>query len=476
MPELILGIDVGTTSTRAAVVTPDGRFAGLASAALTSSAPLPGRVEQDAEAVWRATLDVVFQALDAAGREPRDIAAIGVTTQRTSAVVWDRASGAPLTPLVVWSDLRGTERGRELGGAGFMLAPQQAATKLESMFAGVAAPPSTLAWGNIDSYLIFRLAGGAAHVTDRSQAWLCGYLGLPDLGWNMRLVEHQGLDLATFPALADTWGEMGVTSPAVFGAAVPIAADIADQQSALLAHGGAPGTAKFTFGTAGAFDIATGGTFLFPGPSTPPLIVSSVAGETRFCVEGMVLSAGSAVDWLRQALALGDHAAFERLAGQVGDTAGATFLPAMQGLGAPRGDPSRRASLTGLSASVERTHLARAALEGVAFRAREILDHIYAATELAPPPALGIDGGLSRSRQFLQILADLSGRPVRRHATPEATLLGAAIAAGRGTRVLSEDDIVAMIRFEPSHEPRLSPDEADARFAAWRAQVYGSGA
>ncbi|HEY2481626.1 MAG TPA: FGGY family carbohydrate kinase [Caulobacteraceae bacterium] len=474
MSELILAIDVGTTSTRAAVTAPDGRFVGLASAPLTSRSPGPGRVEQDAEAVWRATLDAVQRALADAGRAASDIAAIGVTTQRASAVVWDRTTGAPLSPLVVWSDLRGAQRASELAAAGFMLAPQQAATKLESLFAAVEAPSSRLAWGNIDSYVIFRLTAGGGHVTDRSQAWPCGYLALPDFSWNARLIEHQRLDPGTFPALVDTWGEIGPTAGAVFGAQVPITADIADQQSALLAHGGEAGTAKFTFGTSGTFDLATGGTFLFPGPATPPLIVSSVAGDTRFCLEGMVLSAGSAVDWLRQAFTLGDHAAFEGLAGSVADAAGAAFLPAMQGLGAPHGDPRRRASLTGLTASVGRAHLARAAFEGVAFRAREIVDHIYAVTDFAPPSALGVDGGLSRSRVFLQILADLGGRPVRRHATVEATMLGAALSAGRGAGLLTGEDAAEMIRFESAIEPKIRTDEAEARFAAWREQVYGS--
>jgi glycerol kinase len=472
MPELILAIDVGTTSTRAAVTAPDGRFVGHAAEPLVSAAPAPGRVEQDAEAVWRATMAAVGQALAAAGRKPSDIAAIGVTTQRASAVLWDRSTGEALSPLVVWSDLRGAGRAIELAGAGFMLAPQQAATKLESMFGSVGIPAAGIAWGNIDSYLIFRLTGGA-HVTDRSQAWPCGYLALPDLGWNESLIEYQHLDRAAFPSLVDTFGAIGTTSSEVFGAAIPITADIADQQSALIAHGDAVGTAKFTFGTSGTFDLATGQTFLFPGPSTPPLVVSSVAGDTRFCLEGMVLSAGSAMDWFRASFALGDFAVFETLAGSVRDTGGAAFLPALQGLGAPHGDPTRRASLTGLTSSVGRGHLARAALEGLSFRAREIVDHIYAVTDFSPPPALGVDGGLSRSGAFLQVLADLSGRSVRRHSTPEATLLGAAIAAGRGGGLLSEADVSAMIRFEAPIEPSLNSNEADEQFAAWRAQVYG---
>ncbi|MGH7024735.1 MAG: FGGY family carbohydrate kinase, partial [Caulobacteraceae bacterium] len=212
MPELILAIDVGTTSARAAVFAPAGTIHGSAAAPLISSAPAPGLVEQDAEAVWMATRQVIDAALAAAKRTAGDIAAIGVTTQRASALIWDRTSGAPLSPLVVWSDLRGTARSRELAGAGFMLAPQQAAAKLEGMMAAVEAPPGRRAWGAIDSYLIFRMTGGGAHVTDRSQAWPTGYLDLAYLGWNGRLIEHQGLETASFPRLVDTWGELGRAS------------------------------------------------------------------------------------------------------------------------------------------------------------------------------------------------------------------------------------------------------------------------
>ena len=473
MPELILALDVGTTSARAAVFAPDGRILGYGAAPLVSHAPGPGRVEQDAEAVWSAVRGVIAAALDGAGRAPSDIAALGVTTQRASAVVWDRKTSAPLSPLVVWSDLRGAERARDLAAAGFMLAPQQAAAKLEAIMAEVEAPAARRAWGAIDSYLIFRLTGGSAHITDRSQAWPTGYLEFPGLGWNARLIEHQGLDAASFPRLADTWGELGRTSREVLGAEIPITADIADQQSALLAHGDAPGTAKITFGTSGTFDLATGERFLFPGPGTPPLIVSSVDGRTQFCVEGMVLSAGQAVDWVRDRFGLGGHADFDALAGAVDDAGGAAFLPALQGLGAPNNDPARRAAIVGLTPSVSRAHLAHAGFEGVAFRSREIVDQIYERTDFAPPPALGVDGGLSRSGVFLQILADCLGRPVRRHATPEATLLGAAMAAGRGAGLLTETDERAMILFEEPVTPKATPDQSAERFAAWRAAVYG---
>ena len=181
MAKLILAIDVGTTSTRAGVVRADGRITGLAAAPLKSTMPRPHCVEQDAEAVWRTTRRVMAEALEKAGRAPSDIAAIGVTTQRSSAVAWDRASGRPLSPLVIWSDLRGVANAARLQHAGYPVAPQQSATKLDMMLAEIDAPRERIAWGNIDSFVIWKLTGGRAHVTDRSQAWPSGYLALPEL-------------------------------------------------------------------------------------------------------------------------------------------------------------------------------------------------------------------------------------------------------------------------------------------------------
>ncbi len=472
MPERLLAIDVGTTSTRAAVLDLDGSVIGLAAAPIRSMTPAPGRVEQDAERVWTDTRRAIGAALTAAGLAMGDIAAIGVTTQRASAVVWDRVTGKPLAPMVVWSDLRGAGRAGELGQAGFMVAPQQSATKLEALVGSVKPRPGRLAWGNIDSFIIFKLTGGVSHVSDRSQAWPSGYLSFPDLGWNARLIDHQNLDGAMFPTLVDTWGPIGVTSKALFGAEVPITADVADQQAALMAHGDAPGTAKITWGTSAMFDLATGSAFTFPGPTIPPLLVSSTGGDTRWCVEGMILSAGSALDWLRETCGLGGHARFSALAASVEDPGGAAFLPALQGLGAPHGDPTRRGRIAGLTSAVGSGHLARAGLEGLAFRARELVDQAYALTGATSPGYLGVDGGLTTSPLFLQVLADLTGRPVRRHATPEATLLGAALCAGRGAGLLNDGDVANLNRLEQPVVPRLSADEAESRFAAWREAVY----
>ena len=471
MPELVLALDVGTTTARAAIVALDGTIAGLASAPLRTRVPGPGLAEQDPEALWRAALKVMRGALASAGRAGADLAAVGLTTQRASAVLWDRASGRPVSPLVLWSDLRGAERARQLQAQGFMLAPQQPATKLEALVRGSGVQAADLAWGAADGWILWNLTGGGAHATDRSQAWPTGYLGLADFEWNRTLVERQGLGELIFPRLVDTWGPVGATHRRWFGAAVPITAVVADQQSALIAHGETPGAAKITWGTSGTFDVATEGPVFSALPGLPPLIVSSTAGATRFCLEGMVLSAGSALDWLRRAFALGAPERLSALADSAKDSGGVAFLPALQGLGAPHGDAACRGRLTGLSAGVERAHIARAAFEGLAFRAREIVERAQAAGALPVQAPLGVDGGLSRSSVFLQILADLLARPIEPLATPEATLMGAAITAVRGAGLPWEADMRKAIRPRERLDPRVSPDEAAARFAAWRAAV-----
>lgn len=474
MGELLLGLDAGTTSIGAGLFTPDGRLLAWTARRLRSTSDGPGRLEQDPAAIWRAALAVMRGAMAAAGRSADDLAAIGVTSQRTSAMLWDRRSGRPLTPLALWSDLRGAERARTLRREGFMVAPQQAAAKLEALAAGLPAETAAhAAWGNIDSYLIFRLTGGGAHVTDRSQAWPTGYLDLATMGWNETLVDHQRLDPALFPTLVDTWGPIGVAAPSVLGRSVPIAADIADQQAALTAHEDGPGAVKVTLGTSATLDLATGAELVLRDMTAPPFIVSSVRGENRFCLEGMVYSAGAALDWIRSTMRLGDAAAFDAAAAATPDAGGVWFLPALQGLGAPYGDAARRGAVGGLTLAADRRQIARAALEGVAFRVREVFDHVHALAGRAPPAALGVDGGLAGSDVFLQLQADLLGRPVRRHALREATACGAAICAGRGVGLLGASDAGAFVAYDRTFEPRIGADEADARLAAWKKSVYG---
>ena len=474
MGELLLGLDAGTTSMGAGLFSPDGRLLAWVSRRLRGAWDAPGRLEQDPAAIWRAALAVMRGALAAAGRSADNLAAVGVTSQRTSAMLWDRRNGRPLTPLVIWSDLRGAARAQALRQEGFIVAPQQAAAKLEALVASLPADAAPhAAWGNIDSYLIFRLTGGAAHVTDRSQAWPTGYLNLAPMGWNEALIDHQHLDAGLFPTLVDTWGPIGETAPSVLGRSVPIAADIADQQAALTAHDDGPGAVKVTLGTSATLDLATGGELMLRDMTAPPFVVSSVSGENRFCLEGMVYSAGAALDWVRTTMRLGDPAAFDRAAAAARDAGGVWFLPALQGLGAPYGDAARRGELGGLTLAADRGQIARAALEGVAFRVREVFDHVHALAGRAPPASLGVDGGLAGSDVFLQLQADLLGRPVRRHAIREATACGAAICAGRGVGMLGAGDAGAFVRYDRVYEPQIGAEDADARLAAWKTSVYG---
>ena len=475
MPELLLALDAGTTNLRVCLFSPGGDLLGQASAPVRSNSPAPGLLEQDALAIWTSTRRLIARALEAAGRSPRDLAAIGVTSQRTSAVLWDRATGKPVSPLVVWSDLRGAARARELHAAGFSMAAQQASAKLESMVAAAPTlPTGRLAFGNIDAWLIWKLTGGAAHVTDRSQGWPLGYMDMATLGWNTRLLDYQGLSPDMFPTLVDSWGEMGRTSARVLGAEVPICADIADQQSALIGQGcETAGQCKVTYGTSATLNASSGGHFLYPGPTTPPFILSHVAGETRFCLEGMVYSAGSALDWVRNSFRMGNHQAFEALARRAETSAGVHFLPALQGLGAPYGDNNRRGLVGGLNLANGPAEIALAGLEGIAFRIREIFDHIYGATSLTPPEVLRVDGGLTGNDTLMQIQADLLARPVARHAHREATACGAAMLAGRGAGLLTQTDGQGFVRHDRVFEPRLGPDEAESRLNTWKTQVYG---
>jgi glycerol kinase len=247
---------------------------------------------------------------------------------------------------------------------------------------------------------------------------------------------------------------------------------IADQQAALIGHGAeGAGDAKVTYGTSATVDLGTGGAFAFKGTATPPFVVSHVKGETRFCLEGMVFAAGSAIDWLKRAMGVRSHSAFEALAAGAPNAGGAAFLPALQGLGAPHPDPDRRGRLAGLSSATGRAEIARAGLEGVAFRVREILDHLTAGEALPAP--LKADGGLAASDVLMQLQADVTGIAIARHALRDAAAAGAAIAAGRGAGLLGKADSGGFARHDRLFEPAIGADEADARFAAWRALVYG---
>jgi glycerol kinase len=478
MPELLLGLDVGSTSVRAHLVDLEGRTLATAGSRLHTHHPAPGHAEQDPEAVWAAARDALRETLARAGRRASDVGALGLATQRASVVVWERGTGRPVGPMVLWSDLRGVDRSEALTAAGFLAPPLAAVSKLEAALDAVPdgrarARAGELCWGTVDSYLVHRLTGGALHATDLSNAWPTCYLDLKDgRRWNHSVIEHQGLPIEMFPGLCESIGSLGRTDADVLGGSVAIGAILADQQSGMLAHDlWDEGAWKATYGTSAALMVCTGKSpRLVPG--LIPLLQHAWKGEVTFACEGMVNSAGSVLDWLVDATpGWPSVTALLEDASRVDGADGVAILPALQGLGAPHHDPSARARVAGISSATSRGHLARAALEAVAFRIREIADAVVDAEAFGVPDALRVDGGLTASALFLQIQADLLARPVARHAVPEATGLGACIGAGLGCGLLERSDLEPLARTDRVFEPRLSADEALERLGSWRRAV-----
>ena len=468
MPELILALDVGTTTTTALLAEAGGALLGAASRPIATSHPAPLRAEQDAEQVLASTLDAAREALALAGRAPADLAAVGVTSQRASLVVWDGRTGHAAGPMVLWNDLSGAARAAEMQAAGLFSWPQMPSCKLEAALD--AAGLGDWLWGGMESFLVWRLSGGAAHVTDLSNAWLSGYYNFVG-GWNEAVMDWQGLPLSMFPTIVDSVGPMAACDAAVFGAATPITGLIGDQQAGFFAHGGVQaGTWKATFGTSGVIIASTGETPSSPMPTLPPEALAGIGGAAVFCVEGMIITAGAALDWVAQGLGLfPSTSALLAAAAATPDSRGAAFRPSLQGLGAPHADMNAAGVIAGLHPGVTAAHVARAAVEGIAFRAREIAEAMRPLIGEETP--LGVDGGLTASPIFLQALADALGRPVRRHTVREATAYGAAMAAGLGAGLLDEAALAERATYDAVIEPGIGADEAKARYAAWAGKV-----
>jgi glycerol kinase len=474
MSDAVLAIDAGTTSVRALVVDPGGRILGRARSGYALDYPAPGWVEQNPEQLWTATQGVVESALTEAGLKPSDLCAAGITAQRSSCVVWERTTGKVLSPLVSWQDLRGAQRALELQQQGYRVAPQSVASKLEMILETIdngreRMARGKLAWGNVDSFLASRLSGGEAHITDPSHACTTGYYDIATGGWNAAMVELQGLDPACFPLIVDSNGLLGKTAKSVFGAEVTLGAIIGDQQCAAIAQGcRKPGDGKITYGTSGSFDVHTGSRIM-DVQGTYPLVLIRQNGETSYCVEGMVITAGAVFEWLADGLGtLENPAQADALAASVEDTHGVFMLPALQGLGAPYHDLERSALIGGLTRGATKAHVARAAMEGIAFRVREMLDRIYEDSGLPRPSILAADGGASANDLFMQIQADALGQPVERMAPIEATAFGAAILAGQAEGVWGSDAVDQLRKIDRTFEPTWSAEERDERFDGWR--------
>jgi glycerol kinase len=421
--------------------------------------------------MWQSSAEVLQTALARSGLPAREIAGLGVVTQRATVVAWDARTGEPLGPAVGWQDQRTAERVAEHRAIGIPITTLPSATKFEWWMSREpavrkAAAAGRLRMGNPDSWLTDRLTGGALHVTDPGQASCTGLFDLERGTWSPVAVEYFGLDAGTLPEIRATSEVVGETPRGLLGAAVPVAARAGDQQAAAFAQGvHQPGDAKLTLGTAAMLNVHTGGTPLPDAPGVFALALWRLGeADDAFCIEGSVITAGAVIDWLVSLGILSEPSDLDRLASRADATEGVAFVPALQGLGSPFFDGDARGLLGGLTRGSTAAHVARAVVEGIAHRCADVFE----AVELADQ-RLRVDGGLARSGLLLQCVADLGGRPLARAAETETTALGAAHLAGLAVKAFaSPSECLERIPAPTCFEPEIDADERQRRRARWR--------
>jgi glycerol kinase len=461
---VILAIDQGTTGTTCLVVDRELRTRGRGYAEVEQCYPQPGWIEHDPEQLWRTVETAAAGALAAAGIEPSQVEAIGLTNQRETTLLWERESGRPVGHAIVWQDRRTAERCAQLPAetirakTGLVPDPYFSATKLEWLLARTDVPQAELAFGTVDSWLLWKLTAGALHGTDATNASRTLLLDLASRRWDDELLALFGVDRALLPELLPSSGV--VAEGELLGARVPVAGIAGDQQASLFGHGCVrPGQAKATYGT-GSFVLAHVGAEAVPAPDG----LLATAAADGYAVEGAILASGAAIQWLRDGLGLVETAAeTEALARQVDSTEGVYLVPALAGLGSPHWAPSARGLVCGITRGTTRAHLARAALEAIAYQVADVLD---ALPEL---DVLRADGGATANGFLMQFQADLLGRPVEVAAERDTTALGAAMLAGLGVGIWSgEDEVAALLRPAARFEPALDRAEAERLRAGWR--------
>jgi glycerol kinase len=466
---VILAIDQGTTGTTCLVVDEELRVRGRSYRELPQHFPHPGWVEHDPEEIWRSALGAIEDAVRAAGVRTADLRAIGITNQRETTVLWERASGRPVAPAIVWQDRRTEERCRELPAAliraktGLVPDPYFSATKLEWLLERTELSPSALAFGTVDSWLVWRLTGGRVHVTDRTNASRTMLLDLDSLEWDDELLHLFGVDAVVLPRVAMSAEVVGEAD--LLGVTVPIAGMAGDQQAALVGHGCfRRGEAKATYGTGSFVLVHTG----HERERAPDGLLETAAAPVGYALEGAILASGAAVQWLRDGLGiLADASESEALARQVDSTDGVYFVPALAGLGSPHWRPDVRGLVTGITRGTTRAHLVRAALEAIAFQVADVLDAFPGGVEV-----LRADGGGSANRFLMQFQADLLGCPIEVAAERETTALGAAALAGRAIGLWTDDDAIrARISRGAVYEPAGDPAKLAGLRAEWRLAV-----
>ena len=487
MSETILVIDEGTTSTRAMAFAPDGRCLASEARELTQHYPAPGRVEHDAAEIWERTLQVARAVIARVGGAAA-IAAIGITNQRETVVFWDKTTGEPLAPAIVWQDRRTADDCEALKRDGHEATVQaRTGLLLDPYFSGskigwavrhwpqLAQAGDRLAIGTVESWLVWKLTAGdggtgGLHITDATNASRTALMAIGSGHWDDGLIELFGTPRAALPEIVDCAGRFGTTR--CFGAPIPICGLAGDQQAATIGQAClAPGETKATFGT-GAFILSQAGA---APPGSRHRLLSTIAwqlsGRRAYALEGSVFVAGSLIKWLRDAVGLiGTAAETEALARSVADNGGVYLVPALSGLGAPWWRPDARGVISGLSFSSGRAHIVRAALEAMAHQAHDLKTAF--AADGVDWACLRIDGGMVANDWMAQDMADMLAIPVERPAFAETTALGAAMLAGVGSGLFAGlDEASAMRGAVERFEPQLDADDRAARLKGWAAAI-----
>ena len=484
----LLALDQGTTSSRAIIFNHSAEIVSVAQQEFPQHYPQSGWVEQDPGEIVNSQISVARKVLKQAGLSASDIAAIGITNQRETTLVWERTSGTPIANAIVWQDRRTAdlcERLQQEGleplfqeKTGLLLDPYFSGTKLAWLLdnvpgARVRAEKGELLFGTVDSWLLWHLTNGARHLTDVSNASRTLLFNIHTCDWDNELLSILRIPRAMLPEIAGTSEQYDSTATGVFSAPIPIAGIAGDQQAALFGQGCTrPGLVKNTYGT-GCFMLKQTGTT--PVRSANRLLTTvawQLNGQVSYALEGSVFSAGAAVQWLRDGLGIISTAAeIEQLALQTPDSGGVCLVPAFTGLGAPHWDPHARGIIAGISRGTGRAEIARACLEGIALQTVDLVRAMEADTGISLPE-LRVDGGATANNLLMQIQADLLGIPVVRARTSETTALGAAFLAGLAVGYWSgSEELEQTRRIDRVFEPHLSRDKAEAMHQSWQQAV-----
>lgn len=491
MTRYVLAIDQGTTSTRALIVDEAGAVRAVAQYPISLTYPAPGWVNQDAAEIWELTKRACREAISAAELAPVQIDAIGITNQRETIVVWDRRTGEPAAPAIVWQSRQSApivadliERGmsdRYTHITGLVPDAYFSATKLRWLFdhypeLRIRAEAGELCAGTIDSWLVWKLTNGKSHITDRSNASRTMLYDIHRLDWSNELLDDLKIPAGILPEVVENSGHLAIADAGILGAEIPICGLAGDQHAALFGQTCfEPGMAKNTYGTGSFLLMQTGA---IPAVSKNKLLTTiawSLNGDVSYALEGAIFVTGAAIGWLRDGLGLFEHASdVEALAATVDSTEGVAFVPALTGLGAPHWDPNARGTILGLTRGTTKAHIARAALEAIAFQVRDVVDAMCSDSAVSIAE-LRVDGGAAANDLLMQLQADLLGVPIVRPTQLESTAMGAAFLAGLGAGIWkSTAEIEKTWHIDNRFEPRISQDERDSRYAVWKRAVERS--